>query len=253
MKRVLFIGNSHLAAIKTAWEQAAPQGYDAEFFGAPQRAWQRMALLPDNMFGLSDQGDYKRQREITEQANGKAQVSLQNRDAIVIVGGFSAAEPLAQLLADCDVTTLRETGAPTLLSEPLFAKSLATLAAQQLPPGWTQPQTALLPRPAQAETCLTSTNSGYAHWHRLAANPMGLTDAADLFDAALTATFAAQTLTYIPQPTETRSATLLTLAQYLAPGGGTQKGDEQKRGDHAHMNTAYGSACLASLLPWLNH
>lgn len=254
MTRLLFIGNSHLAAVKTAWDQAAPPGHDAEFFGAPQRAWARMALLPGNHFGLSE-GDYKRQHQITEAAHGKPAVSLDNRDIVLSVGGFSAAEAIAALLAGCDIPDLRETGSATLLTEPLFAKACATLAAACLPEtGWhnrSDVKCAVLPRPAPADSCLTSTWPGYAPWHRLAADPAGVTDAFALFDDALTGTLAAKGITYLPQPRETRSETGLTPARFLAPGGGAKPGEDHKRGDHAHMNTAYGAACVTQILAWL--
>jgi len=255
MKRLLFLGNSHLAAVKLAWDQAAPPGYETEFFGAPQRAWTRMAMLPGNQFGLTDATDFKRQLEITEAANGKASTSLDDRDVIIMVGGFSAADPLAQLLADCDVPALRETGAPTLLTEPLFAKACAHLAGACLPePGWhnrTQTTVALMPRPATADSCLTSTYPPYQHWHRLAAQPAGLTDAFALYDTALAALMTTKGLTYIPQPPSTRTAVGLTPARYLAEGGGTIKGEEHRRGDHAHMNAAYGADCVAQIITWL--
>ncbi|MBC7479740.1 MAG: hypothetical protein H7317_16890, partial [Pseudorhodobacter sp.] len=180
MKRLLFIGNSHLVAVKAAWQAAAPAGFDVEFFGTPQRAWVRMAMQPVNSFGLAD--EFKRQRQITEQANGKACVSLDDRDAIVIVGGFSAVEAMAELMADCDVPDLRETGAATLLSEPLFAKACAALADANLPDAGfhNRPPVILVPRPAPAETCLTSTNVGYRHWHRLSSVPAGIAEAFDI-------------------------------------------------------------------------
>ncbi len=248
MKRLLILGNSHLVAVKAAWEAAAPQGFAVEFFGAPQRAWTRMTLLPDNRFGVA--GDFKRQRQITEQANGKATVSLNHRDIIVLVGGFSAAEPIAELLALCDIPGLRATGAATLLSEPLFAKACAALAAAQLPESdlHTYAPVLMIPRPAPAETCLTSTNATYQHWHHIAAAPDGIATGFARFDAALTAAMAAKGLTYLPQPQATRTAIGLTHAHYLAPGGGTLQGEEKKRGDHAHMNQAYGAQVVAQLL-----
>lgn len=256
MKRLLFIGNSHLAAVKLAWDQAPPSGYQTEFFGVPQRAWQRMTLLPDNQFGLPSDSDYKRQRDITVAANGKAAVSLTNRDVVILIGTFSAADSMAALLADCDIPDLRETGAPTLLTEPLFASACTALAQSCLPePGWlnrTDFKLAAMPRPAPADSVLTSTYPAYQPWHQLARNPTGLPEAFALYDAALTTLMAAKSLAYIPQPPETRTATQLTPAHFLAPGGGTKPGEDHKRGDHAHMNAAYGAACVAQILTWLH-
>jgi hypothetical protein len=256
MIRLLFIGNSHLAALKSAWDAAPPPGIAAEFFGAPQRAWQRMALLPDNDFGLAPGGDFGRQRKITEQANGKSTVSLADQDAIVIVGGFSAAEAVAALLATCDVVPLRETGAPSLLSDVLFAKACTALAADALPePGWrnrADAKIAVLPRPATNESCLGSTNDGFQSWHRLATNPNGAAAGFAAFDAALTTALATQGITYLPQPPETRTSFGATARGFLAEGGGVVAGEENRRGDHAHMNTAYGAACIGPLLIWLN-
>jgi hypothetical protein len=256
MTRVLFIGNSHLGAIKLAWEHAAPKGYEVEFFGAPQRAWMRMAHLPDNQYGVPASGDYKRHRDIIEQANGKPAVSLANRDIVIMVGAFSAAEPIAAVLAECDVPDLRETGAATLLTEPLFAKACATLATDCLPfSGWLNRsdfKLAAMPRPAPADSVLTSTYPPYQPWHVLAANPAGMSDAAALFDAALGAVMAANGVTYIPQPAETLTAIGLTPARFLAAGGGNKPGEAHKRGDHAHMDTAFGAACVAQTLTWLS-
>ena len=255
MKSLLFIGNSHLAAVKTAWDAAPPAGYAAAFFGAPQRAWQKMALLPGNQFGLAQNGDYKRQRQITEQANGRATVGLDGAGIVIMVGAFSASDPVASLLATCDVPGLRETGAPTLLSEPLFARARASMAAACLPEqGWLDRSDltlATLPRPAPAENCLSSSHAQYQSWHDLARAPDGLQDAFALFDAALTDTMAAKGVTYLPQPPDTRTALGLTQAHFLAEGGGTIPGQEQRRGDHAHMNAAYGAACVAHILTWL--
>ena len=255
MKTLLFIGNSHLAAVKSAWDAAPPAGYAAEFFGAPQRAWQKMALLPGNQFGLTPGGDYKRQREITEQANGISAISLDARNIVIMVGAFSAADPMATLLATCDIPDLRETGAPTLLSEPLFARACASMAAACLPePGWLNRHDLTLatqPRPAPADRCMTSSHAQYQSWHALAQTPAGVPDAFALFDAALTDTMAAKGITYLPQPPATRTAPGLTPARFLADGGGTKPGQEQRRGDHAHMNAAYGTACVAHILTWL--
>jgi len=251
MKRLLFLGNSHLVAVQAAWQAAQPKGYEAEFFGAPQRDWARMALLPGNLFGLTVDGATKRQREMTEKANGKPAVSLDHRDILVIVGSFPAADPLAILLADCDVTGLRETGAATLLSDTLFAKACQSLAEAQLPPsGWqNRDETVLmLPRPAPAETCLGSTFPGYRAWHRLAAAPGGVSAAFGRFDDRLKAVMAECNLVYIPQPARTRTAIGLTAGHLLAPGGGIKSGEDKKRGDHAHMNISYGAACIAELL-----
>ena len=138
MKRLLFIGNSHLAAVKAAW-QATPQHHQAEFFGTPQRAWLRMTHLPGNAFGLSNDTDagFARQRKITEQANGKAAVSLADRDVIILIGALSATDPVAPVLATCDIPTLRETAVPTLLSPQLFTAICTTLAQGSAPqPGW---------------------------------------------------------------------------------------------------------------------
>lgn len=251
MKRLLFIGNSHLVAVKAAWEAVDPVGFHAEFFGAPQRAWAQMHLLSDNQFGLPADGEHKRQHDVTEQANGKTAVSLSNRDIIVIVGGFSAADPIATLLADCDVVGLRETGAATLLSDTLFAKACLAMAEAQLPEaGWHNRAEAvlLLPRPAPADTVLASSYPGYHLWHRLALAPDGLSDAFDLFDTILTAISADRSLIYVPQLKTTRTATGLTIGHLLAPGGGVQPGESHKRGDHAHMNPAYGATCVAEIL-----
>ena len=256
MKRLLFIGNSHLAALKTAWDATPRPGYDAEFFAAPQRTYLRMALMSGNAFGLASEGESNRQRKIAVSTNGKAAVSLVDLDIIVLVGGFSAAEAVAQVLGDCDVAALRETGAPSLLSQNLFSNICTALAQAALPePGWHNRKDAkvvLIPRPATCETCLASTFAGFQPWHKLAANPAGALPGFGAFDTALTTVMADHSLTYLPQPTATRTPAGLTARAFLAEGGGITPGEEHKRGDHAHMNNAYGTAVIETLLAWLD-
>lgn len=255
MNRLLFIGNSHLAAIKTAWDAAPRPGSDAEFFAAPQRTYLRMSLMSGNTFGLPTEGESQRQRKIIAAANGKAAVSLADRDFIVLVGGFSAAEQVAQVLAECDVADLRETGAASLLSEGLFASICTALAQNALPESaWHHRHDAkilLIPRPATCETCLASTYPAFQPWHKLAANPAGALQGFTAFDTALTNLMADKSLTYLPQPAATRTPSGLTAHAFLAEGGGISPGEDHKRGDHAHMNTAYGAACVTQILAWL--
>ncbi len=256
MKNLLFIGNSHLAAVRAAW-QAVP-GYEAEFFGAPQRAWLRMTHLPGNAFGLSNENEagFARQRKITEEANGKAAVCLSGRDVIVLVGGMSAAEEVAAVLATCDIPGIRQTGAATLLSPELFAKICAALAQGVAPlPGWhhrTDARVLMLPSAASADTCLGSTNAAFQPWHRLAANPTGALAGFAAYDAALGQMLKGLGIDYLAQAPQTRTTAGLTAGALLAEGGGVTKGQEQRRGDHSHMNPTYGAACVGQILGWLS-
>jgi hypothetical protein len=161
------------------------------------------------------------------------------------------------VLAQCDVAGLRETQAPTLLSQGLFADICLALASDALPEaGWRNrpgAEIALLPRPATAESCLGSTHESFAPWRSLATARDGLIAAFEAFDVALAGTFAKWGLSYLAQPYSTRTETGLTARRFLAEGGGEiLHGAEHKRGDHAHMNQAYGAACLPSLLTWLD-
>jgi hypothetical protein len=256
VKRLLFIGNSHLGAVKASWDSKPPSGFEAEFFAAPQRSWLRMGLMADAHFGLGGKG-YPQHRKITQNLNGKVAVSLRDRDVIVQVGGFNAADPLAAFLTECDIAGLRETGAATLLSSEFFTMACLEMAHSMLPEaGWHHRNDAavvVMPRPASCETCLTSTYSGYQPWHRLAANPSGISAVLNKFDGTLSSVFAEKGLTYLPQPAQTRTPVGLTAARYLLPDGGTQPGEEGKRGDHAHMNLNYGAECINSLLTWLHN
>ena len=256
MKRLLFIGNSHLAALKTAWDATPHPGFEVEFFAAPQRTYLRMSVMSGNTFGLATEGLSPRQRKIAEATNGKAAVSLTDRDVIILVGGFSAAEAMAQVLCDCDVTGLRETGAASLLSTGLFAGICQALAQAALPDAaWHHRKDAkilLIPRPATCETCLASTYPGFQPWHKLAANPAGALPGFAAFDTALANVATDHGLTYLPQPIATRSPAGLSTRAYLAEGGGITPGEDHKRGDHAHMNAAYGRAALEPLLVWLD-
>jgi len=251
MMRVLFIGNSHLAALRTAWAAAAPPGIEAEFFAAPHRAFLRMTLQKGNHFGLAPDSEFLRQSKITQEANGKIAVSLAERDIVVLVGAFSAAEKPAGILAGCDVAGMRHSGAATLLSQPLFDSICKDFAVAALPEaGWRDcgAKMILLPRPATCATCLASTNPAFAPWHDLARSPLGVATAFDRNDANMAEVFADHGLNYLPQPTGTRTDFGATATQFLAEGGGVVTGQEHKRGDHAHMNPAYGAICAQKLL-----
>lgn len=256
MTNALFIGNSHLAALKLAWAETAPAGVEATFFGAPKKTWLAFAALPGNQYGFDSAGKIRGHRKVAESVNGTANVPLDNRDAIVLVGEANAHAALASLLSFCDISGIRETGAATLMSVDLFAKCCRSLAEKALPDAfwWNRADLApiaVLPQPAPAETIRASTNRTYWAWNQLAANPAGLTAAHEALDDALGLTFAAKGLTYLPQPPETLTEAGLTQAHFLGEGRGIPQGAEDARGDHAHMNRDYGALCAAHLIPWL--
>ncbi len=256
MTNALFIGNSHLAALKLGWPEAAPQGVDVTFFGAPKQTWLCFTPLPGNQYGFGESGKFRRHRKVVEALNGVGSVKLDGRDAIVLIGETNAHAALANLLSICDISGIRESGAATLLSVELFAKCCRALAEKALPDAfwWNRADLApiaVMPQPAPAETIRASTNRTYWAWNQLAANPTGLTTAHEALDDALTLTFAAKGLTYLPQPAITLTEAGLTQANFLGEGRGVPQDGEDKRGDHAHMNREYGAHCAAHLIPWL--
>lgn len=256
MTNALFIGNSHLAALKLAWADAAPPGVEVTFFGAPKRTWLAFAPLPGNHYGFDSTGKQRSHRKVAESLNGVGSVALEDRDAIVLVGEQNAHGKLANLLSICDISGIRETGCTTLLSVELFAKCCRALAEKALPDAfwWNRADLgpiAILQQPAPSETIRASTNRTHWAWNQLAANPIGLSTAHEALDDALTLAFAAKGLTYLRQPPATLTEAGLTQSIFLGDGLGVQEGSEDGRGDHSHMNHAYGVHCAAHLIPWL--
>ncbi|EEW26334.1 hypothetical protein [Rhodobacter ferrooxidans] len=250
MTKVAIIGNSHVAALKAAWDATPLPGLDMTFFAAPQRNFRQFALQPNRVYGLPAP-QRGRHAEIVQKLNGALQIDLSGVDQVVLSAFGWNPGAIAQLIATCDIDGLRLTGAPTLLSRDLFDAICAALA-RALRPGpewrhWPGAAPIFLAQAATCETCLGSSNADFASWQRLAAAPDGALAAFDIFFDHLRADLAGVGITLLRQPPQSLRPSGLTEARFLATGGGVVPGQEHLRGDHAHMNAAYGTLCLTAL------
>jgi hypothetical protein len=84
MKRVCVIGNSHIACLKTAWDQTGSRHADVSitFFGAPQRMCQHLSLQNGRLISPDDElTTYLRQT-----SGGASEIALDEFDVFALIG-----------------------------------------------------------------------------------------------------------------------------------------------------------------------
>ena len=256
MKRVLIIGNSHAGAIKLGWDSAPREDLAVTFLVAPQRTFVHMRLDPQQNWGL--RADLPAQelathRQILTDLNGLEGVRLTDYDDVVLVGWPSGADELTSLALTC---TMDGHASPlprsTLLSRPVLHAFLAGLARDLRPPEgfWRTegPRMYLLPRPTLAQTVLGSRYWTYRGLHKLIRQGLSLQPLIDQFDDLRRTDLASIGITYLAQPSATRTPSGLTAAQYLrSDAGHVDPKTPRARGDHIHMNAEFGAQSLRAL------
>lgn len=243
--RVCFIGNSHLAAFKTGWDQRGElfSGVEADFFGSAGAGFTRLVLEGRNI--ISRDPAIVKQMEFT--SGGKSQIALDDYDAFVLV---AMGHGMIKHLKNC--ADHRPVGMPPaahLISDKLFAKSIhhntrrsvAAKIAKLIREATDKPIIMCeqpLPRPMVKE-------SGPAVWKEVDGVAP---EVSRVFNAIKTRMGDSLYLTSIRQPDSTIADAFFTKTEFgenairLRPGF-----DKTYEDDAEHMNAAFGLEYLRSI------
>ena len=251
MTRTLVLGNSHAAAVKSAYEASEPA---LEFFAVPSRSFDLMGLREDFTFGYAPDRVARNDRHVhmTAELNGAAEVDLTAYDTILLVGTDWGVTQIAGVIAGSDIDGIRAEGSDSLLSRPAFEATVAAIVRPHLPsPFWGALAQAgvsliLAPRPSYSEACLEHPHRNYASWHALAARPGGAEAAMDAAWQVAAGLIEAEGWSALRQPQDTRGPLGLTLDAFRDEAARART-EGSKRGDFSHMNAEYGVAVLRSL------
>ncbi len=256
MRRILVIGNSHAGAIKLGWDARPRHDVDVRFLVAPQRSFVQMRLDERLDWALSPDlapEAHRMHSKILADLNGATRVNLGEFDEVVMVGWPSGADEAATLANGCQLDDLPDTPLrSTLLSRPVLRAFLADLAGRLRPDRafWNLrgPRLHLLPRPMLAETALGSGYWTYRTVKRLHRQNVSILPWIDQLDDIRRDDLAGIGITYLPQPRETRTPTGMTGAAFLRDDAGhVDPAQPRARGDHIHMNAAFGQLSLDGL------
>lgn len=243
--KVCFIGNSHLAAFKTGWDQRGNlfPGVDADFFGSAGAGFARLTREGRNL--VSHDQAITRQIEFT--SGGKSQITLDDYDAFILV---AMGHGMIKHLKNCaDHRPIGMAPASYIISDKLFAKSIyhntrRSVAAKiaklirevtdSLIIMCEQP----LPRPMVKENGLTL----WKEIHAVAP------EVARVFNKVKTRMEGSLSLVSIRQPESTIADSFFTKTEFgenairLRPGF-----DKTYQDDVEHMNAAFGLEYLRSI------
>lgn len=256
MMRVLVFGNSHVAAWRAGWDGvAAPvAGVEMGFFSLPEKIFQRYRFRATGLFAPRRSVTADELERVKAINDGQVECDPTGFDVAVCVGAGWAPEQALAFAALGDPPDGCGGGTGRAVYGPGFLRAALQEACAQTVAGWpvalrTRRRPIVFGRPVYAETCLDSTHRLYAPWHAVAGHP----EAAAWFMAAyrdcLTAEAAEKGIEFLAPPDELQGRLGLTRAEFLAEGGGVVDPEAPGvRGDHSHMNAAYGQACIRHLL-----
>jgi hypothetical protein len=250
MTRITIIGNSHVAALKVAWDAMAADhpGIEVDFFAAPGRYFRRFRLLDGLTFGLPVAA---RIDGAVLDASGRAEVDLSQADHVIWAGYFWPWDAVVGLMLDFDIDGLREIGASQVLSRAAFDAFCGDIVKKVTPPpewlNWPWPRLILLPAPMRSADCLASRSARFRVCRLLASRPAGARETIGAFMDVFAGSMRAQGIELVAQPKETLLPNGLSAPRFsrgarriLDPTASTE--------DVTHMNAEYGKLQLREVL-----
>ncbi len=254
MKKVLFVGNSHLGAIRRGWSEtpAAWDGWDAEFFALPSTHFLSAELHSDGLFGVGHLGmSAKQAKKWANRINEKTDVSYQNADLIVHVGANLMANRMFPILSTYSIDGFLKNSGTKRMSMEAF-KAFCTSVAQSNTEfgGWKTtgiPQI-IAPRPRHIETALDELERFVSsdHLRALCKQSDLLARLFDLFEDIYIQQAQTSGWTYVRQPENTITSLGLTEPKYVS-GAKILLGDDTAKSDFGHMNANYGGEMLNAI------
>lgn len=251
MPKVCFIGNSHVAALKLAWDDTRDDYPDisADMFGARALALNDAALIDGRLAAATES-----LQEQFEWTGGAPAISLSEYSAFYLIAGSVNSFAVFDLYSMHHYHELSgRHGRP--LSEAVFRRAalarLRTAPAARIARLIRQASDApihICPQALPSDACLNDPQCDIPHKLAVAnGDAEMLLQMCDRLFAEVAASVGA---TVEPQPEETRSATAFTASSFSEGSVKLTKGLDltHPQCDYRHMNRRYGAAVLSRLL-----
>jgi hypothetical protein len=258
--RIMVYGNSHVMAWREAWAGMAAEvpGVEMVFFSLPEKIRQRYRFRATGLFAPRRSVTPDELERVGAMNEGQTSCAPGAADVAVCVGaawyperamGFAAlGDPPDAALASGG----RMAFGPGVVQAALDEASAAALGEWQIGAGRAR-RPIVFGRPVYAVTCLQATHRLYAPWVAAAAYPEAAAWFAQAHRDRLVAHAAEKGVDFMAPPAALHGELGLTRAEFLAEGGGiVDLQNAALRGDHSHMNAAYGRACIQQLLAGLD-
>jgi hypothetical protein len=258
MTRLVVIGNSHVAALKRAWDalEARPEGVELTFFAVPDNQLRAFRLDDTLTFRLPKGAKVQRpgMEETARKVNGAASISLAETDAVVLYGASVFHRDISQIMATYDVDGYRASGTGRRMSRLAFEAICDALGTRSLPnPRWlgtALPRVAVFPRPIPAEGAASNGHPDHVYWRTVAAHPDGGRAMIERLFASMAEAHARHGLDFLRQPSATLEPSGLTSALYTQGSNRLVRDERHPDDDVSHMNARYGALCLQPILDW---
>lgn len=257
--RILVYGNSHVFAWREGWAALKHEvpGVEMAFFGLPERIYQRYRWKGSGLFGPRRSVTPDELDRVGRINQGRTQCEPGGADVAVGVGAVWYPERAMGFAALGDAPDAGFAGNGRMVFGPGFVGSAleeisgAAFSAWQMGAGRVR-RPIVFGRPVYATTCLQSRHRLYAPWAAAVAYPEAAAWFARAHRDRLVAYAAERGVDFIAPPEAVQGDLGLTRAEFLAEGGGVVgPHNPAARGDHSHMNAAYGQACIRQLLAQL--
>ncbi len=275
-RSVLFLGNSHIAALRVAWKRNRDlfKDWSVEFFAANANLFNALELDRRKVFGAH--GTRKRQvarflqkigliqeneaekiyssqqLKSLDLVCGRRTVDLMRFDHVVLVGrNANEADCLLQM-EPFSIDGLREDPERAPLSRSAFDTFATEIARKRLPDaawlGWDHPRLSLLPAPRPLSGCPES-ETRYAPWARFEADPLSGPALLEAYRDRVAALYAENGLTLLTPPKTVLADTGLTRPEFGDPSLRLHpKSGDLGDSDYHHMSPAYGKLVLEHVL-----
>ena len=254
-RSVLFLGNSHIAALRLAWNENRDivNDWSVSFFAANSKLFNALEMDANKVFGVHREEAYSDEHlKFLKHVCGGYTVDLARFDHVVLVGRNTNEAHFLLQMEPYSIDGLREDPERAPLSSPAFDAFATEIARKRLPEdawqGWDHPRLSLLPPPVPVTNC-PEDEERYAPWARFAADPLSGPALLEAYRDRVAALFAAHGIELLAPPEAVLDASGLTRAEF---------GDQASRlhpragdfddSDYHHMSPAYGKLVLEHVL-----
>lgn len=242
MRRILVIGNSHMAALRSAKDRiaAAYPMLDITYFGVPGNRFNASDVGLDGVFRTA--ADDPKARRMAKKINGRADIDLQQFDNVLVVGPRFRLMRVLRMTERTEVAEWARGNGDRLVSEAFFDAGLRRLAQDGADEVAVQFATSHPITVAAAAFPTEDVLQGGPFHDRLLAEVSGHIHCGRIFRRYQKAVHDAllnNGLRYLPQPDETLAGPFLTNRAFATEATDLRDGDRPVA-DKRHMNAEYG-------------
>jgi hypothetical protein len=256
VKRVLIVGNSHVAALRSGWETLAASlqdRVDVAFFSAPVPFFDKLGFDAPLYGDVSPNAMTPDQIEFLAKLNGRTRVDLESFDEILLAGMYwPGRNEIAAFLKIFAIDGLYEAAKPQRLTVAAFTELYQAVIEERTVGGlWStllRPRVILMLSPMPL-SILSQIDPGALLWKEVWASPeIDMDKMRPILDYQRTLAaglYASRGMTLLPQPAKTLTDIGLTQDIY-ARDRVSLAGSPNHKFDAYHMNGAFGAICLQS-------